>query len=147
MACFSRRQAHVPLPVGRDRQAVAHAGLGVSEKRSRWAVWDVSGAGAALREGFQPGRFLGKGLRGVTLGMAPLILDLHLCLYSDLHPGELLGLAVGWWWGSSVGLAGVWGCGMEAQAEGGPDLCRHSWAVGGTGQHCGSGHCISLGHL
>lgn len=83
----------MPLPVGRDRQTVARAGPGVSEKRSRWAVWDVSGTGAALQEGFQPGRMLGRGWKGVTLGMAPHIP--HLYLYSASHPGALFDLAMG----------------------------------------------------
>lgn len=73
-------------------------------------MWDVSGAGAALQEGFQPGGLLGRCWRGVTLGMAPLIP--HLNLYSALHLGELLGLAIvaG---GRSMGLVGVWGCGRD----------------------------------
>lgn len=83
----------MPLPVGRDRQTVARAGPGVSEKRSRWAVWDVSGTGAALQEGSQAGRLLGRGWKGVTLGMAPLIS--HLYLYSPSHPGELPDLDTG----------------------------------------------------
>lgn len=147
MACFSHHRAHVLLPVGRHRQAVARVGPGVSEKMSRWAVWDVGRAGAVLQEGFQTGGLLGRGLRGVTLGMAPFVL--HLYLYSALHPGELLGLAMGCG-GSSVGLAGVGGVGgtlCPAQAGGGPDPGWYSWAVRGTGQRCGSGYRISLGHL
>lgn len=48
-------------------------------------MWDVSGTGAALQEGFQPGRLLRRGWKGVTLGMAPNIPYLH--LYSASHPG------------------------------------------------------------
>lgn len=102
-------------------------------------MWDVSGAGAALQEGFQPGfELLRRALRKVTLGMTPLILHLYLCRV--WHPGELLGLAMGCG-GSSVGGAG--GTLHSAQAGGGLDSCWHRWdrAV------LSSGHYIPLGHL
>lgn len=72
-------------------------------------MWDVSGTGAALQEGFQPGRMLGRGCKGVTLGMAPHIP--HLYLYSASHPGALLDLAMRW--GELCGAAWNLGCGKE----------------------------------
>lgn len=110
-------------------------------------MWDVSGAGAALQEGFQPGRLLGRGWKGVTLGVAPHIP--HLYLHSASHLQELPDLAVGWGaalWGC-LG-SGVWeGLSAHPRQEEGWICVQHSWAVGGTGQCCGSGLCISLGQL
>lgn len=106
-------------------------------------MWDVSGASAALQEGFQPGRLLRRALRRVTLRMTPLILHLYLCRV--WHLGELLGLAMGSG-GSSAGLAGVRGCRRDPPPSPGRRRarlmlaqldCRWDRAV------LGSGHYIS----
>jgi len=89
-----------------------------------------------LRSGrvFQPGGLLGRGWRGVTLGMAPLILQLH--LYSALHPWDMFGCGVG---GSSVGLAVVWGCGGDPPPSPGR-ICAST-----AGLQMGQGSAVSPG--
>lgn len=101
-------------------------------------MWDVSGTGAALQEGFQPGGMLGRGWKGVTLGMAPHIP--HLYLYSASHPGALFDLAMGW--GSSVGQPGI---GVWERLSAHPRQ-EEGWICASTaGLWVGQGNAVALG--
>lgn len=70
-------------------------------------MWDVSGTSAELQEGFQPGRWLGRGWKGSPWKWPRLS---HSCICAVPHTW---GSYLTWLWGegSSVGLPGIWGVG------------------------------------